>query len=262
MATRQIATQEQGGRHPREEKRAELFETIVVGGGQAGLAVGYHLKKRGAPFVILDGNERIGGSWRTRTWHSLRLFTPARFDGLPGWPFPAPAWAFPTSDELADYLEAYAARFELPVRSGVAVDRLTRNGERYVVYSGDRRFEADRVVVATGFYGKPAIPDFASELDPRIVQMHSSEYRDPSQLRSGGVLLVGAGNSGADIAMEVSRGHRTWLSGRDKGQVPFRVESRRARVLLPVLWFIASRVLTVRTPIGRKIGRASCRERV
>jgi putative flavoprotein involved in K+ transport len=253
MATRQTATQEQGGRQPLEEKRAELFETIVVGGGQAGLAVGYHLKKRGAPFVILDGNERIGGSWRTRTWHSLRLFTPARFDGLPGWPFPAPAWAFPTSDELADYLEAYAARFELPVRSGVAVDRLTRNGERYIVYSGDRRFEADRVVVATGFYGRPTIPDFASELDPRIVQMHSSEYRDPSQLRSGGVLLVGAGNSGADIAMEVSRGHRTWLSGRDKGQVPFRVESRRARVLLPVLWFIASRVLTVRTPIGRKI---------
>jgi putative flavoprotein involved in K+ transport len=253
MATRQAATQEQGRRQPLEEKRAELFETIVVGGGQAGLAVGYHLKKRGAPFVILDGNERIGGSWRTRTWHSLRLFTPARFDGLPGWPFPAPAWAFPTSDELADYLEAYAARFELPVRSGVAVDRLTRSGERYIVYSGDRRFEADRVVVATGFYGRPTIPDFASELDPRIVQMHSSEYRDPSQLRSGGVLLVGAGNSGADIAMEVSRGHRTWLSGRDKGQVPFRVESRRARVLLPVLWFIASRVLTVRTPIGRKI---------
>jgi putative flavoprotein involved in K+ transport len=154
---------------------------------------------------------------------------------------------------LADYLEAYARRFELPVRSGVAVDRLTKEGDRYVVVSGDRSFECDQVVVATGFYGKPTIPDFASELSSLIVQMHSSEYRDPSQLREGGVLLVGAGNSGADIAMEVCRGHRTWLSGRDKGHVPFRIESRRARLLLSLLWFVASRVLTVKTPIGRKV---------
>jgi len=231
----------------------EQFETIVIGGGQAGLSVGYYLKKRGGSFVILDANERIGGSWRTRTWSSLRLFTPARYDGLPGWPFPASGWSYPTARETADYLEAYAARFELPVRSGIAVERLTKDGEHYIVQYGGRRLEADCVVVATGFYGKPSVPDFAFELDPRIVHLHSSEYRDPSQLRPGGVLLVGAGNSGADIAMEVSKTHRTWLSGRDKGQVPIRIESRLARFVLPILWVIASRVLTVRTPIGRKV---------
>jgi putative flavoprotein involved in K+ transport len=231
---------------------AETFDTIIIGGGQAGLSVAYYLKRRGGSFVILDGNERIGGSWRTRTWSSLRLFTPARYDGLPGWPFPGPGWSYPTARELADYLEAYAARFELPVRSGMTVDRLTKNGDRFVIECRGRRFEAAQVVVATGFYGTPSMPDFAAELDPRIVQMHSSEYRDPSQLRPGGVLLVGAGNSGADIAIEVSKTHRTWLSGRDKGQVPIRIESRLSRFVLPILWFVASHVLTVKTPIGRK----------
>jgi putative flavoprotein involved in K+ transport len=234
------------------EADVEQFDTIVVGGGQAGLSVGYYLKKRGRPFVILDANERIGGSWRTRTWDSLRLFTPARYDGLPGWPFPAPGWSYPTARETADYLEAYAARFDLPVRLGTAVQRLTKVGERFVAECGDRRFEAASVVVATGYYGVPSVPEFASALDPRIVQMHSSEYRDPSQLRPGDVLLVGAGNSGADIAMEVSATHRTWLSGPDKGEVPFRIDSRLARFVLPVLWFVASHVLTVKTPLGRK----------
>ncbi|HEX3268402.1 MAG TPA: FAD-dependent oxidoreductase [Gaiellaceae bacterium] len=231
----------------------EEFETIVIGGGQAGLSVGYYLKKQGRSFVILDANERIGGSWRTRTWNSLRLFTPARYDGLPGWPFPAPGWSYPTARETADYLEAYAARFDLPVRLRTSVDRLTEAGGRYLIESGERRFAADRVVVATGFYGKPSVPDFASELDPRIVQMHSSDYKDPSQLRPGGVLLVGAGNSGADIAMEVSRSHETLLSGRDKGQVPVRIESPLRRLFVPVLWFVASHVLTIKTPLGRKV---------
>jgi putative flavoprotein involved in K+ transport len=231
----------------------ETFETIVIGGGQAGLSVGYYLKKQGRPFVILDANERIGGSWRTRTWNSLRLFTPARYDGLPGWAFPASGWSYPTARETADYLEAYAEHFDLPVRTGMAVSRLAKDGDRYVVDCGERRFQADRVVVATGFYGKPSVPEFASELDPRIVQMHSSEYRDPSQLRPGGVLLVGAGNSGADIGLEVSATHRTWLSGRDKGQVPFRIEHPLRRLVVPVLWFVASHVLTMKTPIGRKV---------
>jgi putative flavoprotein involved in K+ transport len=235
-----------------EVPEVETFETIVIGGGQAGLSVGYYLKRRGSSFVILDANERIGGSWRTRTWDSLRLFTPARYDGLPGWPFPAAGWSYPTARETADYLEAYAARFELPVRTGLSVDRVMKAGDRFVVECGERRFEAGHVVIATGFYGTPSVPGFADELDPRIVQMHSSEYRDPSQLRPGGVLLVGAGNSGADIAIEVSKTHRTWLSGRDKGQVPIRIESRLARFVLPILWFVASHVLTVKTPIGRK----------
>jgi putative flavoprotein involved in K+ transport len=249
MATQEAAIDSRSEAVPSTEK----FETIVIGGGQAGLAVGYYLKKQGGSFVILDANERVGGSWRTRTWNSLRLFTPARYDGLPGWKFPASGWSYPTARETADYLEAYAARFDLPVRSGMPATRLAKNGDRYVVECGERRLEADRVVVATGFYGKPSVPDFASELDPRIVQMHSSEYRDPSQLRPGGVLLVGAGNSGADIGMEVSATHRTWLSGRDKGQIPFRIEHPLRRLVVPLLWFVASHVLTVKTPIGRKV---------
>lgn len=231
----------------------EHFETVIVGGGQAGLAVGYHLQKRGRPFVILDGYERIGDSWRTRCWDSLRLFTPAGHDGLPGWSFPAASWSFPTKDQMADYLEGYARRFELPVRTRVTVDGLSSEGDGFVVRAGDTRFEADNVVVASGSYRVPTVPDLARELDPRIVQMHSSEYRDPSQLHEGDVLVVGAGNSGADVALEASRSHRVRLSGRDKGQVPFRIETTRTRLLFPVLWFIASRVLTVKTPIGRKL---------
>jgi len=228
------------------------FETVIVGGGQAGLSVGYHLAKRGRRFVILEANPRIGDAWRKR-WDSLRLFTPARYDGLPGWPFPAPAWSFPTKDEVADYLEAYAARFDLPVRTGVRVDGLSREGNRYVVAAGDRRFEADHVVVASGAYQRPRIPAFAPEFDPGIVQLHSSEYRHPSQLREGGILVVGAANSGAEIALEVSRTHRTWLSGRHPGQEPFRPGGRWDRLLLPVVWFMASHVLTVKTPPGRAV---------
>lgn len=235
-------------------REPERVQTVVVGGGQAGLSVGYHLARRGLPFVILDANERIGDAWRTR-WDSLRLFTPARYDGLAGMPFPAPADAFPTKDEMADYLEAYAARFALPVRTGVTVDRLSRQGERFVVAAGDRRFEAEQVVVAMANYQRPRIPPFAQQLDPGIVQLHSSVYRNPSQLRDGGVLIVGAGNSGAEIALEVARGHPTWMSGRDTGHVPFRIEGAAARLFLVrvVLRFLFHRVLTVNTPIGRKV---------
>src|SRR5215217_471071 len=121
---------------------SENFGTVIIGGGQAGLSVGYHLKKQARPFVILDANERIGDAWRKR-WDSLRLFTPARYDGLAGWRFPAPAMSFPTKDEMADYLESYAARFDLPVRTGVKVEGLSREGDGYFVASGDRRFEAE-----------------------------------------------------------------------------------------------------------------------
>jgi putative flavoprotein involved in K+ transport len=231
---------------------SEQFETIIIGGGQSGLSMGYHLSKWDRPFVILDASERIGDSWRKR-WDSLRVFTQARYDGLPGWPFPAPARSFPTKDQVADYLEAYAARFGLPVRSGIRVDGLTKEGNRYVVTAGDHRFEASNVVVATGVYQSPRIPSFASELDPTIVQMHSTEYRNPSQLRDGGVLVVGAGNSGAEIAVEASRSHPTWLSGRDTGQEPTRPGSRPDWLLMPLLWFMVTHVLTMRTPIGRKV---------
>jgi putative flavoprotein involved in K+ transport len=232
---------------------AERVETVVIGGGQAGLAVGRELARRGQSFVILDANERIGETWRRR-WDSLRLFTPARYDGLPGWRFPAPGWSFPTKDEMADYLEAYAARFELPVVTGVRVERLFKHGNRFVVAAGNRRFEADRVVVASGAHRTPRVPDFASELDPGIVQLHSSEYRRPSQLQEGGVLVVGSGNSGAEIAFELARTRPTWLAGRQVGEIPVRHGSLAARFVLPVIRFLGHHVLTVRTPLGRKVG--------
>ena len=172
----------------------ERVETMIVGGGQAGLSVGYHLAQRGLPFVILDANERIGDVWRKR-WDSLRVFTPARYNGLPGMRFPAPGRSLPTKDEVGDYLEAYATRFDLPVRTGVRVDQLSKNGDRFLLTAGGRRFEAKNVVVAMSSYQRPYVPSFAHELDPSIVQMHSSEYRNPSQLQEGGVLLVGANNS-------------------------------------------------------------------
>ena len=231
---------------------SERIETVIIGGGQAGLAVGYHLAKRGRQFVILDANQRVGDAWRHR-WDSLRVFTPARYDALPGWSFPAPAWSYPTKDQVADYLEAYAARFELPLRTGVRVDRLTRDGERYVVAAGDRWLEADHVVLAGGAYQRPRIPAFAQDLDPSLLQLDPNRYRNPSQLPDGGVLVVGAGNSGAEIAFEVSRTHPTWLSGPDVGRIPVRTGSVWDRLLTPPVWWLASRVLTVTTPIGRKV---------
>ena len=231
----------------------ERINTVVIGGGQAGLSVGYHLKKRGVPFVILDASERIGDVWRNR-WDSLRLFTPARFSSLDGMPFPADPNSFPTKEAMGDYLEAYARRFALPVRSGVRVERLSRLGDRFLIVAGNFQFEADNVVVAMANYQRPRVPAFASELKPRIVQLHSFDYRNPAQLQPGGVLIVGAGNSGAEIALDVAREHETWVAGRDTGHVPFRIDGVAARLLLVrlVLRVVFHRILTVRTPMGRK----------
>lgn len=231
----------------------EHVETAIIGGGQAGLSVGYHLAKNERPFVILDAEERVGDSWRKR-WDSLLLFTPARLDGLPGMRFPASGDKFITKDEMADYLESYAARFELPIRSGIKVDRLTKLGDRYVISAGDRSFTADNVIVAMGNSQVPWIPAFAEELDPGIVQLHSKDYRNPSQLQDGPVLVVGAGNSGADISMEVVQNHPTWMAGKESGHIPFRIETFIARnFLIRGVRFVGHHVLTVKTPLGRKL---------
>lgn len=234
---------------------AERHETVIIGAGQAGLATGYHLARLGRSFVILEADQRVGDVWRRR-WDSLRLFTPARHDGLPGWRFPAKGWSFPSRDDMADYLEAYAARFGLPVRTGMAVDRVVADGDGgYLVSASGRRFQADNVVVATGAYQLPTVPAFAAQLHPDIVQLHSSDYRDPSQLQDGGVLVVGAGNSGAEIALEAAAAHRVWLSGREVGAIPFRIVGLPSRLLLErlVLRVLFHRVLTVRTPMGRRM---------
>jgi putative flavoprotein involved in K+ transport len=232
----------------------EHVNTLVIGGGQAGLSVGYHLKRRGIDFVILDASARIGDAWRQR-WDSLRLFTPAKFSSLNGLRFPAPPNSFPTKDEMADYLQQYARTFDLPVRSGARVERLSRMGDRFVAVAGPHRFEADHVVVAMGNFQRRRVPAFAAELDPSIVQLHSSEYRHPGQLRPGPVLLAGAGNSGAEIAMELSRTRRTWLAGRDTGHVPFHIDGLAARLFLSrlVLRVVFHRVLTIGTPVGRRV---------
>jgi putative flavoprotein involved in K+ transport len=238
-----------------EHDLTEHFDVVVIGGGQAGLATGYHLAQQHVRFVILDSNERVGDSWRKR-WDTLRVFTPARYDGLPGMPFPAGRHSFPSKDQVAEYLEAYATHFDLPVRGGVSVDGLwpAEDGQSgFILSTGDRRFVAGQVVVATGGFHDPRVPDFAAELDPGIRQFHSREYRNPSQLQEGGVLVVGAGNSGSEIALDVAREHRTLLSGRDTGHLPFDADGRVGRMLDPLIWFLANHASTVSTPVGRKM---------
>jgi putative flavoprotein involved in K+ transport len=227
------------------------IETVVIGGGQAGLAVGYHLRQRDVPFVILDENRRIGDVWRNR-WDSLRLFTPGRFDGLPGMPFPGPSSAYPTKDDVAEYFERYAREFELPVRTGIKAERLSTTNERFQVFCGSEGLSARNVVVATGAFQRPRIPPFAGELDRTILQFHAKGYRNPSQLRPGGVLVVGAGNSGAEIAIELARHHQVWLSGPDTGQEPTSAGSIPDRVVTPLIWLIATK-LTVKSAAGRKL---------
>ncbi|HET6563016.1 MAG TPA: NAD(P)/FAD-dependent oxidoreductase, partial [Marmoricola sp.] len=226
--------------------------TVIIGAGQSGLATGYHLKRRGRPFVILDASSRVGDNWR-RQWDTLKLYSPAQYDGLPGLPFPARKWAFPGKDQVGDYLESYARHFELPVALETRVQALEREGEQYVVTTDRGSYRCDNVVVATGTFGRtPRVPAVADRLDPSILQLHSSEYRRPGQLRDGPVLVVGASHSGSDIALEVAETHPTILAGRDCGQIPPRLESRRMHLLFPVLLFAWRHVLTRRTPMGRK----------
>ena len=204
--------------------------------------------------MILEARDRIGDTWRRR-WDSLRLFTPARFDGLDGMPFPAPRNYFPTKDQMADYLEAYATRFALPVRTGVRVKRLSSDGGRYQVESSAGTWEAEHVVVAMASYQHPKVPAFAARLGSDIVQLHSREYRNLSQLEPGGVLLVGRGQLGRrDRTRGRAGAHPTWLSGRNTGHIPFRIEGPAARIglLRFVFRVVFHRVLTTATPIGRK----------
>jgi putative flavoprotein involved in K+ transport len=240
-----------GGLEPAAERHP--FDVIVIGGGQSGLSVGYHLRKHGLRFVILDASDRIGDAWRKR-WDSLRLFTPAKLDGLDGMRFPAPPNSFPTKDEMADYLEKYVARFELPVRTRTLVERLYRRDGVFVVKTGDRELEAHQVVVAMSNYQTRRVPAFAADLRPHIVQLHSCEYRNPAQMRDGDVLIAGAGNSGAEIARELADARRIWMSGPDTGEAPIRMDSVASRALLArlLLRVVFHRVLTIKTPMGRK----------
>lgn len=234
-----------------DTERGHVLDTVVIGGGQAGLAIGYHLVQQRRDIVILDAYDRVGDAWRLR-WDSLRLFTPAKFDGLPGLPFPGDRLGFPTKDEQADYLEGYATRFGLPVETGVHVDRVGRSGDGFVVEAGSRRWEARNVVLATGGCHEPRVPEFAGRLPASVLQLHARDYRNPAQLRPGPVLVVGMGNSGAEIALDVSGSHATTVAGAPSGELPVRHGRAAARFVLPVVRFAGLHVLSLGTPIGRR----------
>ena len=227
--------------------------TLVVGGGQAGLAVGRELAERNLPFLIVDANARTGDSWRNR-WDSLTLFTPNWANSLPGLPFPGEDWDFPTKDEVAQYLESYADYFKLPIRHNTRVERLTWDGGWFVATAGDTTFVAENVVVAMAAYQRRKVPTFADDLDRDIFQLHVAEYRNPGQLQDGPVLVVGAGNSGAEIAMELVETHDVLLSGSGTGAQPFRPDRLSGRILMPFFAkVVLTRILSKGTPIGRRV---------
>jgi putative flavoprotein involved in K+ transport len=229
----------------------ERFQVVVIGAGQAGLAAAYYLKQKKVEFVVLESQASLGETWRNR-WDSLRLFTPSKFNSLPGMPFPGSDFYFPTKDEVADYLEAYVKKFDLPVRVNTAVNSLARTNGTYLLTAGAHAFTATNVVVATGAYQQAFTPSFDKAFNPVIVQLHSCDYKHPGQLPEGTILVVGAGNSGAEIAIELTKSARkVWLAGRDVGRIPANTVGRifGGRPY----WLFITRVLSVDTPIGRKV---------
>lgn len=248
-----LRTAPEGFRVPAAVVSPERHPVVVIGGGQAGLSVGYHLKRRGVDHVILDGAERIGDIWRNR-WASLRLFTPAKFDGLDGLRFPAPGNHFPTKDEMADYLERYVAHHALPVRTKSRALRLHWAAGLFRVETSAGRFEAPQVVVAAASYQRPRLPAFAKDFGPEVAQLHCRDYRNPAQIGDGPVLLIGAGNSGAEIAMDLAPSHVVWLAGRDVGHIPFDIAGFMGRKMLVrlVIRGLFHTALTMRTPMGRR----------
>lgn len=229
-------------------------DILVIGGGQAGLSVSYHLRRLGAEHLVLDANDRIGDAWRNR-WDSLELFTPRRYDGLDGMRMPGDPAVSPSKDEMADYLEAYAARFDLPVLPGHRVTALTLDGDGFAAETEAGTFRAARVIVAMSNYQRPRIPAFASQLDPDIRQLHAAGYTHPAQLRPGPVLIVGAGNSGAEIAKDIADEHAVIVAGPSTGEVPGSYTGflNRHVVVHALNGVVFPRLLSVDTPVGRRL---------
>ncbi|MBC5636772.1 NAD(P)-binding domain-containing protein [Ornithinibacillus sp. BX22] len=192
-----------------------MYHTIVIGAGQAGLAIGYYLAKKTDNFLILEKGNQVGHVWKAR-YDSLILFTSKQFSSLPGLPIEGDPNSLPTKDEVADYLQDYARNFSLPIKFNTEVTQVVRLGNAYSVYTKEQNYIAKNVVIATGPFHSPAIPAFAANLSPDVLQLHSTDYKNPNQLLEGSVLVVGAGNSGAQIAVEVSQTRKTFLSTSQK----------------------------------------------
>jgi putative flavoprotein involved in K+ transport len=225
------------------------LDVLVIGAGQAGLALGQHLSRTGARFLIVDAAAEVGFSWRRR-WDSLQLFTPAQYDNLPGLAFPADRDRYPGKDDVADYLHRYVTEFDLPIRLNTSVTALSRTADdHYLAEAGDEVFQARQVVIATGPFQAPFIPDVARRLDPDVIQLHSNDYRNPGALPAGRVLVVGAGNSGCQIAKELSAAHDVELSaGQPNPVLPQRPLGRD-------IWWWASGLRVDRITTGSRLGR-------
>lgn len=225
-------------------------DVVVVGAGQAGLALGYHLTRAGVDVLLIERAERVGASW-ARRWESLRLFTPARYDALPGATFPADPWSYPGKDQVAAYLEDYATQFELPVRTGAEVVRLEgAAGDFRLHLAGGETVRAARVVVATGAFGRPWTPALAARLDPGVVQVHTDDYRRPDEVPPGPVLVVGGANSGRQIALELARAGRTvhLSEGARLRELPQRSLGR------DLFWWLTT-TRAIHAPAGSLVGR-------
>jgi putative flavoprotein involved in K+ transport len=229
------------------EPETNHLNTVIIGGGQAGLAIGYFLRRMNKDFIILEENMRIGDSWRKR-WDSLKLFTPSQHDGLPGLPFPRTKGSFPGKDEMADYLERYTIEFSLPVQLNVKVNHLYSRNSHYEIETSKQKLISDKVVIATGTNPFPKIPAISSDLNPEIFQIHSSSYSNPETLPPGDVLVVGAATSGIEIALEISKTHKTFISGKPTFHIPDNVIKYGGELY----WWFVNNIITVRTPMGRK----------
>jgi putative flavoprotein involved in K+ transport len=226
----------------------DRHDVVVVGGGQAGLAMGYFLAQQGRDFVILEAADEPAAAWLKR-WDSLRLFTPARYSALPGRAFPGDPNRYPTRDEVASYLATYARELDLPVRFGSRVQSLRIASGGYVLETDERGYEAQQVVVATGPFQVPRVPPIADSLGEGVVQLHSGEYRRPSDIPAGTVLVVGGGNSGFQIAEELADSHQVHLAiGSRQTPFPQRLLGR------DLFWYLEATGL-IRKSLDSRVGQ-------
>ena len=187
------------------------FDVIVIGGGQAGLAMGYWLKQSTFSYLIVDKQESVGETWKNR-YDSLVLFTPGQYNTLPGLSFPGEQRDYPSKDDVASYLQQYARTFHLPIQNQTCVQNVSKIGGVFSVKTDQGLFTCQNLIIATGPFQTPIVPDFSNVMSKKIVQLHSSEYKNRTQLQDGNVLVVGGGNSGSQITSEIARERTVHLS--------------------------------------------------